>query len=387
MILHVDMDAFYTSVEQRDQPELKGQPVVVGGHEDARGVVAAASYEARRYGIHSAMPSREARRRCPQLVMLAGRHAYYAEVSRSIHAIFHRYTPLVQPLSLDEAFLDVSESERLFGSAVEIGKRIRSQIRRELDLTASVGVAPNKFVAKIASDLNKPDAMVVVHESDMQGFLDPLPVSRVWGVGKVTESKLRHAGIETIAQLRKQSEQTLQALMGTWGLHIWRLAQGQDDSEVVPDYEARSLSHEVTFVEDVHDADVLHEQLVVLVESVAHRLRCLGKRGCTVQLKLRFPDFKTISRSRTLKTPTDITAELLHGAMSLLAAQAADIKKGIRLLGMGVSNLGCEAVQQDLFESENKLKQSHLDDISDTINQKFGNGALRRGGYQTQRKH
>ncbi len=176
MILHIDMDAFYTSVEQRDQPELKGIPVVVGGHEDARGVVAAASYEARRYGIHSAMPSREARRRCPQLVMLAGRHAYYAEVSRSIRAIFHRYTPLVQPLSLDEAFLDVSESERLFGSAVEIGKRIRSQIKRELDLTASVGVAPNKFVAKIASDLNKPDAMVVVHASDVQGFLDPLPV-------------------------------------------------------------------------------------------------------------------------------------------------------------------------------------------------------------------
>jgi len=381
------MDAFYTSVEQRDQPELKGQPVVVGGHEDARGVVAAASYEARRYGIHSAMPSREARRRCPQLVMLAGRHAYYAEVSRSIHAIFHRYTPLVQPLSLDEAFLDVSESERLFGLAIEIGKRIRSQIKRELDLTASVGVAPNKFVAKIASDLNKPDAMVVVHASDVQGFLDPLPVSRVWGVGKVTENKLRHAGIETIAQLRMQSEQTLQALMGSWGSHIWRLAQGQDDSPVVPDYEARSLSHEVTFVEDVNDADVLHEQLVVLVESVAHRLRCLGKRGHTVQLKLRFPDFRTITRSRTLKTATDITAELLQGAMSLLAAQATDIKKGIRLLGVGVSNLGCEAVQQDLFESESRLKQSHLDDISDTINQKFGSGALRRGGYRTQRKH
>jgi len=236
MILHVDMDAFYASVEERDRPDLRGRPVIVGGDAERRGVVSAANYAARRYGVHSAMPMATARRLCPHAVYLHPRIGYYAEIAEQIRAIFDRYTPLVEPLSLDEAFLDVTGSGALFGTAVEIGGRIKDEIRRELRLVASVGVAPNKFLAKLASDLEKPDGFVVVEPEGVQAFLDPLPVERLWGVGRVSSEALHRLGIRTVGQLRLWSCEALAARFGQAGQHLWQLAHGIDDRRVVPDH-------------------------------------------------------------------------------------------------------------------------------------------------------
>ena len=243
MILHVDMDAFYASIEERDDPRLVGRPVIVGGTPQQRGVVAAANYEVRRFGVHSAMPTATALRLCPQAVVLPVRMQHYADVSGEIRAILERYTPLVEPLALDEAFLDVTGSEPLFGSAETIGRRIKADIRREVRLVASVGVAPNKFLAKVASDLEKPDGFVVVRPDAVQQFLDPLPVGRLWGVGRVTGATFQRLGIDTIGQLRRLSESTLEELFGRSGGQLWRLAQGIDDRQVVPDREAKMISH------------------------------------------------------------------------------------------------------------------------------------------------
>ena len=285
MILHVDMDAFYASVEERENPRLAGRPVIVGGTPEQRGVVAAANYEARRFGVHSAMSSATARRLCPQAVVLPPRIQYYAEVSRQIHAIFERYTPLVEPLSLDEAFLDVTGSEHLFGTAESIGGRIKEDIRAELRLVASVGVAPNKFLAKIASDVNKPDGFVVVPPESVQQFLDPLPVGRLWGVGRVTGHTFQQLGVDTIGQLRTLSLAALEQLAGRVGVRLWNLARGVDDRKVVPDREAKSISHETTFAADLTDPETLRAWLLELTEQVARRyadtssaaVRCISK--------------------------------------------------------------------------------------------------------------
>ena len=251
MIIHADMDAFYASVEERDRPELVGKPVIVGGSPEKRGVVSAANYVARKYGVHSAMPAVTARRLCPQGIYLPPRIDYYAEVSRQIRDIFERFTPLVEPLSLDEAFLDVTGSENLFGPAVEIGRQIKQAIRQELRLVVSVGVAPNKFLAKIASDLKKPDALVVVEPDKVQEFLDPLPVERLWGVGKQSSKVFQRLGIRTIGQLRQCPLDVLQARFGSSGEHLWNLAHGRDDRPVVPEREAKSISNETTFEHDI----------------------------------------------------------------------------------------------------------------------------------------
>ncbi|NIR31889.1 MAG: DNA polymerase IV, partial [Gammaproteobacteria bacterium] len=254
MILHVDMDAFYASIEIRDLPELAGRPVVVGGSPEGRGVVAAASYTARRYGIHSAMPAATARRLCPQVVFLPVRMDHYAHVSGRLRAIFERYTPLVEPLSLDEAFLDVRASQRLFGSSERIARRIKDDIEAELRLTASVGVAPNKFLAKIASDLDKPNGLVIVAADRVQAFLDPLPVGRLWGVGAATEKTMTQLGIRTVGDLRAHSRDALHAAFGRAGEHFWQLARGIDERPVVPEREAKSLSRETTFDRDIDDS-------------------------------------------------------------------------------------------------------------------------------------
>ena len=379
MILHVDMDAFYASVEERDRPELAGRPLIVGGTPEGRGVVAAANYVVRQFGVHSAMPTATALRLCPQALVLPPRMGHYAEVSEQIREILLRYTPLVEPLSLDEAFLDVTGSEPLFGPAPEIARQIKQTIHRELRLVASVGVAPNKFLAKIASDLEKPDALVVVEAARTQAFLDPLPVGRLWGVGRVTGGVLQQLGIGTIGELRQMTAETLRRHFGSQGEHFWRLAQGIDDRPVVPDREAKSISHETTFAADITDAEALRAWLRELTEHVGRRLRRYQLRGRTVQLKLRFADFRTITRAHTLPRPTNVTNTLWQTAAALLEHALPAGHAGVRLLGMGLSGFENRAqVQQSLFAEDVAQKQGQLDAVADQIQAKFGTAALRK---------
>src|SRR5439155_7141135 len=286
-ILHVDMDAFYASVEQRDRPELRGLPVIVGGSAEGRGVVCAASYEARKFGVHSAMPAVTARRLCPQGIFLPPRMEHYAQISRQIREIFQSFTPLIEPLSLDEAFLDVRGCEGLFGSAPEIARKIKERVRAETELTASVGVAANKFLAKLASDLKKPDGLVVIEPTQVEAILAPLPVGRIWGVGAKGEKRLHALGIRTIGQLAALPEQVLVDHFGDNGRHLWRLARGIDDRQVVPDEEAKSISTETTFARDIGDRDVLRSWLLDLVEHLGRRLRRVGVHARTIELKVR----------------------------------------------------------------------------------------------------
>ena len=378
MIIHVDMDAFYASVEERDRPGLVGKPVVVGGTPEGRGVVAAANYVARQYGVHSAMPTARALKLCPRAIVLPVRMDHYAAISRQIAAIFHRYTPLVEPLSLDEAFLDVAGSEALFGTAVDIARRIKQEIRGEVQLIASVGVAPNKFLAKIASDLEKPDGLVVVQPERVLAFLDPLPISRLWGVGKIAAGALEELSIRTIGQLRQLEVKTLTSRFGKNGAHLWGLAHGIDDRPVVPDREAKSISHETTFPSDIDDVDALRAWLLELTEHVARRLRRHALRGRTVNLKVRFSDFRTITRSQTLPESTDCTETLWHAGAELLSRLPTG-HLPVRLLGLGVSGIEpAEAGQRLLFEDPSVLKQSDLDAAADRILERFGSTALRR---------
>ncbi len=378
MILHIDMDAFYCSVEERDRPELVGKPVIVGGTPEGRGVVAAANYEVRKYGVHSAMPAATARRLCPHAVVLLARHNYYAKVSHQIREVFHRYTPLVEPLSLDEAFLDVKASEALFGSSAQIGRKIKTEIAETLNLVASVGVAPNKFLAKIASDLDKPDGFLVVNPDHVQDFLDPLPVSRLWGVGKVSQKTLHKRGVHTISALRQLSQAELQKLFGKVGAHLWRLAHGIDDRAVVPDSEAKSISHETTFDVDITDRETLRSWLLELTEQVGRRLRRHQLYGRTVQIKVRFEDFRTITRARTLSEPTHITQEIWRVAAVLLEQNLSAKHRGVRLLGIGVSGFADESGQVSLFEESEREKQGQIDTLTDSIKDCFGQTALRR---------
>jgi len=374
------MDAFYASVEERDDPSLIGKPVIVGGSAEGRGVVSAANYEARKFGVHSAMPAVTARRLCPRGVFLPVRMAHYVAVSRQIRDIYEQFTPLVEPLSLDEAFLDVTGSESIFGPSPEIGRQIKQRIRKELRLVASVGVASSKFVAKIASDIQKPDGFVVVQPAEVAAFLDPLPVGRLWGVGKVTGQAFERLAIRTIGQLRTMPVETLTGLFGASGEHYWRLANGIDDRRVVPDREAKSISSESTFATDIDDLEVLRAWLVELVEQVGRRLRYHGLKGQTVDLKVRFADFQTISRSLTLSAPTNITQELLEAGVGLLTKRLPPKHLPVRLLGFGVTKLdGTGQSQGQLFDQPERQLHLELDRVADEITAKFGKSALRRG--------
>ncbi|MDH5601157.1 MAG: DNA polymerase IV [Gammaproteobacteria bacterium] len=381
MIIHLDMDAFFASVEIRENPELVGFPVVVGGPSKTRGVVAAANYAARKYGVYSAMPMVQATRLCPDLRILPVNMALYVSVSKQIHEIFNRYTPEIEPLSLDEAFLDVSGSLKLFGSAAEIAQRIKKEIKDELQLVVSAGVAPNKFVAKIASDIDKPDGFVVVEENEVQAFLDPLPVKRIWGVGKKTEQQLHNYGITTIKDLRSQTERWLMDRFGKHGDHIYRLAHGWDKREVISDVKAKSISNETTFVEDITDKESLIAYLSQLTEQVATRLREKDRKGKTVNIKVRFHDFTTIIRSKTLSEASNQTEKIWQAARALFNSamkESAMRQPAVRLLGVGVSGFSDEhVVQGDLF-SEN-AKYDELDEVADEINQRFGKLKIHRG--------
>ena len=380
MIIHVDMDAFYASVEQRDRPELEGKPIIVGGSPDQRGVVAAANYAVRQFGVHSAMPSSTARRLCPHAIFLPAQLDYYAQISDQIREIFHRFTPLVEPLSLDEAFLDVSGSERLFGTAESVGRQIKESIRSELNLVASVGIAPNKFLAKIASDLEKPDGFVQVDPRGVQAFLDPLPVGRLWGVGRQTSKVFQRLGVHTIGQLRALPLSVLTSHFGSHGEHLSKLAHAIDNRPVVPDREAKSISNETTFATDLDDQESLRAWLLELTEQVARRLRRHALRGRTVEIKVRFADFKTITRSRKLPEPTNSTQALWEQANALLSTRLPSDHLPIRLLGMGVTEIDRTGVtQQQLFDEADRERQDGLDEVGDQIRERYGSKALSRG--------
>jgi DNA polymerase-4 len=378
-ILHVDMDAFYASVEQRDRPELRGLPVIVGGV-GGRGVVSAASYEARRFGVHSAQPTATARRLCPHGVFLPVRMRRYAEVARQIRDVFFSFTPLVEPLSLDEAFLDVRGCVRLLGPAEEIARQIKERIRTETGLTASVGVAPNKFLAKLAGDLGKPDGLVVLPPERVGAFLAPLPVGRLWGVGARGEKRLHGLGVYTVGQLAALPERVLVDYFGATGRHLWQLAHGRDDRVVVPDREAKSISTETTFAHDVGDREALRVCLLDLVDQLGGRLRHEGVRGRTLELKIRSSDFRTQTRAQALPEATAATDVLWQTAAALFERSLARELLPVRLLGVGVTRLTADAaVQRDLFDGAVRERQGALDQAIDAIRGQFGTAAIRRG--------
>jgi DNA polymerase-4 len=379
-IIHVDMDAFYASVEQLDNPELLGRAVIVGGDPTARGVVSAASYQARRFGVHSAMPMSQALRLCPNAIVLPVRMKRYVEFSRQIRDIFQQYTPQIEPISLDEAFLDVTGSLRLFGGAEKIGRDIKNQIKERVHLVASVGIAPNKFLAKLASDLEKPDGFVVITEQDKQQVLDPLPVARIWGVGKVTQKALKSQGIDTIKRLRETPEEILRGIFGDQTEHVLRLAQGIDNRPVESSRETKSISSEQTFATDIRDKNVLLNVLLEQVEDVAYRLRMNGLEAKTITLKLRYGDFRTITRSKTFAEATDVTSALWQQARQAVLKWHEKSAGALRLLGFGVSGLQkTETGQRQLFPEPDREKYKRLDSAFDRIRGRFGRDALRRG--------
>ncbi len=379
MIIHIDMDAFYASVEQRDRPELAGKPIVVGGTAQQRGVVAAASYEARKFGIRSAMPSSQAIRLCPEAIFIPMRMSYYREISDQIQKIFLRYTPLVEPLSLDEAFLDVTDSTRLFGSAAHIGRLIKRDILSELKLTASIGIAPNKFLAKIASDLEKPDGFVRVSEPS-QEFLDKLPVTRLWGIGNVSSNKLAKIGIHSIADFRLTEQKVLERALGHRAHQLLQLANGVDDRKVVPEIEAKSISRETTFATDIQDIETLESSLMHLTEDVAARLRRKNMFARTVGIKLRFANFHTITRDQTHAGATDVTQPIWKSAQNLLHRTIGGTNFRVRLIGVHLQSLVSGYEQnKSLFDQTELQRQSQVDSVVDSINDRFGKSTVRRG--------
>jgi DNA polymerase-4 len=383
-ILHVDMDAFFVSVELLDQPELRGRPVVVGGS-SARGVVAAASYEARSFGVHSAMPSVRAKRLCPHAVFLNGRYDRYVTESRAIMDIFGSFTPLVEPLSLDEAFLDVSGSRRLHGPAPVIAAAIRERISDERRLTCSVGVAPTKFVAKLASEAAKPKASAsgpvpglgvkVVTDEELLAFLHPLPVQALWGVGPATLAKLERLGIATVGELAAMPVTIVTSSLGAAaGTHLHRLANGIDERRVEPDRQAKSIGHEETFVEDRHDRAELEQELVRFADAIGSRLRRAELAGRTVSIKVRFGDFHTISRSATLADPTDSHQVIVREARRLL--DGVDPAPGVRLLGVSISGLTDDPARQLSLDDVDGPDWTEANRAIDDIRERFGAGAI-----------
>jgi len=376
-IIHVDMDAFYASVEQRDNPELRGKPLIVGG-DARRGVVVAASYEVRKYGVKSAMPMARAMKMAPHALVVKPRFSAYSEASEQVFSIFERYTPLVEPLSLDEAFLDVTASVGLFGTPADMARRIRKEIAAETGLPSSAGIASVKFVAKIASDVAKPNGQREVRAEETVAFLAGLPVGRLWGVGPKTEEALKRAGLETIGDVAKRDAAWLEARWGTSGRHLWELAHGIDPREVVPDREAKSVGAEDTFDEDLTGLEALSPHVHAQALRVGRRLRKAGVKGRVVQLKLKFGDFTLITRRTTLPSATDDGQMLYRVARELLEKAHED--KPVRLTGVSMQELGTESVgarQLGLFTEPEKPKRSDkLNAALDRIAERFGSKAV-----------
>lgn len=378
-ILHVDMDAFYASVEQLDHPELRGRPVLVG-YAGPRGVVAAASYESRTFGCRSAQPMAVALRRCPHVAVMPVRFARYREISQRVFGILETCTPLVEPLSLDEAFLDVTASQRLLGEPEQIARRIKEEVRSTTGLTASVGLSGNKFLAKLASDLQKPDGLCVIRPEEAEATLAPLAVTRLWGVGPKTAARLAGIGIKTIGDLRKLSPEILAARVGAEEAeHYRRLSAGLDDRPVVPDREAKSIGQEQTFGADVSDPQFVRDVLLEQTEQVGRRVRKHRLRARAVVVKIRFGEFQTITRRCTLADATDETASLWQAARALFGAWAKDSFRPVRLIGMSATEFTTGASQLPLFDDPQSQKQRRLDSVLDQISGKFGVDAIRRG--------
>ncbi|HLM73022.1 MAG TPA: DNA polymerase IV [Polyangiaceae bacterium] len=377
-ILHVDMDAFFASVEQLDNPSLRGKPVLVGGT-SRRGVVAAASYEARPFGARSAMPMAHALRLCPNAVVVLPRHDRYAEISRRVFEIFQRFTPLVEGLSLDEAFLDVTASRSLFGDGASIARRIKDTVKSEMDLTASAGVAPNKFAAKVASDLQKPDGLVVVPPLAVAEFLAPLPLERMWGVGPKASERLRKAGLSTIGDLANASLDRLESLLGNaMAAHVRGLARGIDDRPVEPGRPAKSVGAEETFETDIRDRRILERKLLELSSRVARRLLKAGIAAEVVVVKLKYADFTLQSRRTKLRDKTVDTDSIYSTAKSLLDRFPLS-GRAARLIGVAVADLteDLPAEELSLFPDPNQ-KRRRLEEVVNRVADRFGNKGITR---------
>lgn len=387
-IIHIDMDAFYASVEQRDNPELKGKPVIIGGSVESRGVVSTASYEARKYGVHSAMPMAEAHRLCPDGVYLPVDMQKYRLVSHQIMDIFHRFTPEVEAISLDEAFLDVTASQKLFGTAEEIGREIKRLIKTELNLTASVGLAYNKFLAKLASDMDKPDGFYQIGPEELESKVWPLPVRRMMGVGGKTAQLLEGMGVRTIGQLAKMNMGLLEHILGKQGIMMYEVANGVDNRMVEPVRESKSVGRETTFPKDISERYVLETILFTLADDVCHTLRATNLKGRTVSIKIRYPDFQSITRAQTLDGYTSSFEPVFEAVKQLMEHNYKD-GTPVRLIGVTVSGLKKDdeiIEQQDLFSDGGaQKKQAALNSVMDKINEKYGGDTVHRARKLTER--
>ena len=388
-ILHVDMDAFFAAVEQRDHPEYRGKPVIVGSDPKGgrgRGIVATCSYEARKFGVHSAQPISQAWKLCPQGIYVRGDMAKYMRVSDRLINILLEFSDLVEQVSIDEAFLDVTGSQGIFGSGPEIAKNIKTRIRSELQLTASVGVAANKFVAKVASDLQKPDGLVIVEPGREREFLSPLPIRRLWGVGAKTEAFFKKMGVQQIGQLANLNQEHVAGWLGKSGEHLSLLARGIDSRPVIPEEGYKSIGHETTFETDTADPGRLHDTLLELTERVAHRLRTHQARARTITVKLRHADFSTFTRRTTLDLPIDTSEKIFPIALKLMQSL---IEPGtlVRLIGVYGSNLlmGGKAVQLSLF-NESRERERRLASAMDEVVRRYGKGAIVRAALVPERK-
>ena len=374
-IMHIDMDAFFASVEQLDNPELKGKPLIVGG-QSCRGVVSTCSYEARKFGVHSAMPMVEARRLCPHAEFLPGRMWRYEEVSREIMRIFHEEAPLVEQLSIDEAFLDVSGMERLCKDVRNIGWRIKERIKNEIGLTCSVGLAPNKFLAKMASDMQKPDGFTVITHEEARSFIAPLPVTKIFGIGGAAKQMLAQFGIATIGQLANADRSILQKVFGKNADKVQHLAMGLDDRPVIPETAPKSIGRETTFEKDLYTFEDCKAAILELSGQTGFRLRNKGYSGRTVTLKVKFKDFKIITRSISSEGDISCDEEIFSLAVKLL--QDVAYENGVRLLGVTVSNLQDGSCGSLCFEENTKLLQRNA--AVDNLKKRFGENIIARGG-------
>jgi DNA polymerase-4 len=387
-ILHVDMDAFFAAVEQRDHPEYRLKPVIVGSDPKGgkgRGIVATCSYEARKFGVHSAQPISQAWNLCPEGIFVRPDMDKYERVSGRVMTIFREFTDLIEQVSIDEAFLDVTGSRKLFGNGPEIARKIKNRIREDLGLTASVGVAANKFIAKVASDLRKPDGLVIVEPGHEREFLAPLPVGRLWGVGPKTETSLKRAGMERIGQIAELQHSELTARLGKTGAHLWQLAQGIDDRPVFPEEGFKSIGHEITFEHDTADPELLRSTLLSLSEKVAHRLRSNGALARTIAIKYREADFSTYTRRSTLNNPVNTAESIFPAAYNLLKTLLRE-EVLVRLVGVYASNLEIEETgkQMSLLDPVPQ-KSRKLASAMDHIVERFGDQAIIRAALVKKR--